>query len=333
MMRTTLVFIFTLLLFGIGCVFSSPQTDPFPTSSEGEVSIAENPVAFLAVAQGKRDDGSFVFMRVDGTEEEVYEITQDIAPGMLVSISGFEDTASHRIFADKVDILEEKNIVIVSPLQNATVTSPLIVQGFGRVFENTIQWRLKDDSGIMRDEGVDLVLADEPGSFGLFRLELFLPAFAKETFTLEVFSRSPKDGSEQDLVVLPLQLLSTDFFDVQIYFDAPRMSTPATCELVYPADRRFTTTSALARAALLSLLEGPTIEEQKVGTTSNIPAFTILKTFIIQDKITTIDLFEDGRLSKLSDCEKEGMRAQIEKTLLSFKEIESVVILIDEIGR
>ena len=329
MMRTTLVFIFTLLLFGIGCAFSSPQTDPLPNPSEGQVSVAQDPVHFLAVVQEKRDDGSFVVIRVDGSEEEVYEMRQDIMPGMLIAVSGFEEKTSHRIFADTIEILEEKNVVIVSPSQEATVTSPLIIEGFGRVFENTIQWRLKDNNNVVRDEGVDLVLAEEPGYFGLFRLELFLPAFAEDSFLLEIFSRSAKDGSEQDLISLPLRLLSTDFSDVQIYFDAPRMSTPATCDLVYPADRRFTTTSALARAALLSLLEGPTLEEQKVGTTSNIPAFTILKTFIIQDKITTIDLFEDGRLSKLSDCEKEGMRAQIEKTLLSFKEIESVVILID----
>jgi putative hemolysin len=98
----------------------------------------------------------------------------------------------------------EANIKVSSPLPNETISSPFTVKGEARVFESQFNWRLKSGDGSVLAEGMGTAQALDVGQFGPFEIEL--KTLAKGPVTLEVFDRSAKDGSEIDLVSIPLKI-------------------------------------------------------------------------------------------------------------------------------
>ncbi len=101
----------------------------------------------------------------------------------------------------------EVNIVVTIPAPNTEVIGPpLRVAGRARVFEAVLQVRLKDAQGnvlakktVMASYG-----APEWGDF-VAELSYTLPNTPQNAL-LAVFRLSPKDGSEVNLVVLPVRL-------------------------------------------------------------------------------------------------------------------------------
>src|SRR3989338_8654075 len=98
--------------------------------------------------------------------------------------------------------------------------------------------------------------------YGSFRLEIFLPALKESAFTLELFTYSAKDGSEQDLVSIPLNLLSTKTVTFNTFYRNTKQKGGADCKTVFPVSRTLAETAALGRTSLSTLLQGPTKEEE-----------------------------------------------------------------------
>ncbi len=99
----------------------------------------------------------------------------------------------------------EKNIIVTTPQNNDTLTNKLIIKGQARVFENVINFRLKDNSGKILSEGNTYVNSPDVGQFGTYEVD---EAYDKPTTafgTLEVFWHSPKDGEEIDKTILYLK--------------------------------------------------------------------------------------------------------------------------------
>ena len=87
-------------------------------------------------------------------------------------------------------------------------------------------------------------------------------------------------------------------------------------------------TSAVARAALTELLEGPTDEEVASGLSSAIPAGTTLRDVSLADGVATVDLdgtFDDGGGS----ASMLGRVAQVVATLTRFPTVDRVAFRID----
>lgn len=97
------------------------------------------------------------------------------------------------------------NIVVAAPAANAIVSSPLTVSGRARVFEAVVLARLRDASGTALAQGQGLASEGAPG-WGDFVIILSFPPTASTSGQVEVFNRSPKDGSEQNRVVVPVRL-------------------------------------------------------------------------------------------------------------------------------
>lgn len=100
-------------------------------------------------------------------------------------------------------VSESGNIKVSQPLPLQTVSSPLAVRGEARVFENNVEYRLTESDGTVLAEGFATAQAPDIGQFGPFEATI---GFNTETEvgTLEVFSTSPKDGSEINKVTIPL---------------------------------------------------------------------------------------------------------------------------------
>lgn len=104
---------------------------------------------------------------------------------------------------------EEKttaDIVVDQPKPGETVTSPFLVSGKARVFEGTVIVHLVDDKGATVTRKPVTASAGAP-AWGTFStsIQYTTPASPRKA-TLRVYSESAQNGSEQNLVTIPLTL-------------------------------------------------------------------------------------------------------------------------------
>ena len=100
---------------------------------------------------------------------------------------------------------------------------------------------------------------------------------------------------------------------------------------VAPVGRTVDATSAVARASLVALLDGPTTEERATGLSSAIPSGTTLLDLSLEDGLATVDLsgeFDDGGGS----AAMLRRVAQVVATLTRFPTIERVAFRLDGDG-
>jgi hypothetical protein len=107
-----------------------------------------------------------------------------------------------------VDLLEpitssSYGIKLFAPSDGETVRGDLLFRGVASVFEGTVSYRLKDEQGEILTEGFTTA---GMGDWYYFQVEIPLSGLIREEqpALLELFTISPKDGSEQDKVSLQL---------------------------------------------------------------------------------------------------------------------------------
>lgn len=330
-MKNLIPLILAILFIGTGCVLQRPPaTPPDVTSPTPPVSAPQN---FYGVLEAYDASTGVASVRVagGGTESIVWP-EEAVAPvdklGAMVTAHGVRDPSTLIVEADVVDFPGSQNLMIVSPTWNATVTSPLIVQGFGRVFEQQFSWRVKDSTGAVLATGLGMTHALEVGWFGPFSFEIFLPALTDPNFTLEVLDYSARDGSEQDLVSVPLSLLSTKTTSFKVYFLNAAKGSAQDCENVFSVDRTVAETSAVGRAAITELLVGPTSEERAAGYSTSLSPYVALRSLVVSDGVAKVD-FNEFVNPAGGSCAVQAVRSQIEHTLLQFPLVESVVISVN----
>lgn len=96
------------------------------------------------------------------------------------------------------------NIHLFAPVAQSTVSSPLVIKGEARVFENVVLYRVKDENGTILAQGSTLAQSPDIGLFGPFSTEVAIPLNDSQDGTLEVFTSSPKDGSEINKITIPI---------------------------------------------------------------------------------------------------------------------------------
>ncbi len=316
-----------LVLTGVGCAAFS-----FRSSGVDAPAPVTEPVDALLAVVGTRDaDGRRLELILpDGSVEDVDygELDASLAEeGTLVRVSGVRDLSTRAIRAEALDREQAAGIRVTSPAPGATVTSPVVVFGFVRAETGEISWQLSDQDGAVADHG-SARLSDAPqDAFVPFRLELFPPAFERAAFTLELSVRG-RDGRDQDAVSLPLSLLSADATDLTLYFAHDAQGSARDCSLVFPVTRRIARTSAVARAAAVELVKGPTVEEMASGYRSRLPPETSLRSLSVTDEGAVADFSAAlGRLP--SNCRNMGIRAQLAQTLLAVPGVHDVSVLVE----
>jgi hypothetical protein len=157
----------------------------------------------------------------DGTPLRGVMTTVDPKTGFATSVTTFDvrldDLRPWRVFTLKnptrivVDIggvpqAVSDRIAVYSPAPRATVTHDLAVSGVARVFEANVVWRVKDQSGKSVANGHFLASLGSSALWGTFDAHIAIPASVRGNVTLELYEASPKDGSEQGLVAIPLSV-------------------------------------------------------------------------------------------------------------------------------
>jgi hypothetical protein len=95
-------------------------------------------------------------------------------------------------------------IAVYQLLPGATGSRELQVTGAARVFEASVSWRLKDQSGREVGSGHFLASLGSSAVWGTFDARIAIPASLTGPGTLELFEASARDGTPQGLVTIPL---------------------------------------------------------------------------------------------------------------------------------
>lgn len=221
-----------------------------------------------------------------------------------------------------------QNIIVAEPVAGDIVGFPLTIVGQARVFEAVFHYRIIDDVGVVLAEGYAMADAPDIGEFGSFTVSVNYDEPTVPSGVVEVFSYSAKDGSEQDMVRIPV-VFSPDVSaeEVSVYF-VPRNASEngGDCTDVTEVTRRVPDTVAVAHAALGELLEGVDASGSE-ELISLIPTQAKVRSIGIEDGVATVTFVKDSFLGVAGSCMVTGIRAQIEATLKQFSSVTSVIIL------
>ena len=106
-----------------------------------------------------------------------------------------------RMTSDRI-IVYRAQPVAATPVCSSTCDIQL--SGAARVFEANVVWRVKDSAGKVIASGHFLASLGSSALWGTFNTDVQVPARFIGNVTLEIYEASPKDGSEQGLVQIPL---------------------------------------------------------------------------------------------------------------------------------
>ncbi len=112
---------------------------------------------------------------------------------------------------------------------------------------------------------------------------------------------------------------------VQVYF----IQTTENQEELVSVEREIPYTVATARAAILELLEGPSADEKETGLTTLIPEGTQLQSLEIIDGTAQVNFNQELDEGVAGSATVNGIRDQIETTLLQFETVDEVIISVE----
>lgn len=226
--------------FGYSQLWVGFDADPIPTASEypGVFSVAvsrqnsaaliaqhlaavENPATStfsLGEVSGIRVEGAFAaddpffpkYRQIVVVAEKfgrTYSVTLLSAPDLYdANLPLFEQFLDSLTFLDGTSAPPwGRNIFLDTPWPGDAVSGSFRIAGSAQgAFESTIVVRLKTDEGTVLFQESVVYNAPEMGELGYFDVPATFTT-ASESGTLEVFYTSPKDGSIEDLVSVPLR--------------------------------------------------------------------------------------------------------------------------------
>lgn len=225
----------------------------------------------------------------------------------------------------------EANITIESPQVNETVDFPFTAKGQARVFESALNIRLKDYKDNVLFETNTIAAAPDAGQFGLYEEEInYLEKLPEgEGVILEAFDYSAKDGSEIDLVSVPIKLRIGKTSKSKLYFNNNKLDPEISCNKVFAVERIIASTSTPAAATIRLLLGGTTASEYAKGYSTNINMGVKLQKLTVETGTAYADF--DGRLEYQvgGSCRVASISAQITETLKQFPTVKKAVISIN----
>ena len=100
----------------------------------------------------------------------------------------------------------QEAIVIANPSATASVSSPMVVNGWGRSMQNTLAVDVLDSAGVTIGQGF-VVIDAEPGLMGVFTGTVeFTPPASAQAGRVQVYSISARDGAIEHLASVEVNL-------------------------------------------------------------------------------------------------------------------------------
>jgi hypothetical protein len=211
------------------------------------------------------------------------------------------------------------------------VGTKFVIYGKGRAFENTINYRISDDSGKQLYLGSFMTNAPDAGIFGYFNQEVDLTKLLKTippVIRLDVLELSAKDGSDIHKTSLRLNI-DQSLTAVFAYFSNDNLDPEISCNKTFAVARLVPKTQLLLKTAIEELLRGPTPSEKELGFGTLINPGVTINSVKISGDTATIDLSPKLDENMGGSCRVAAIRSQITKTAKQFANIKNAVISIN----
>lgn len=113
------------------------------------------------------------------------------------------------VFEEKEDakneeVVTSENIIVQTPRPGTILASPISITGKARVFENTVHVDIKKENGEVMISEVATAKVKDVGEYGEFDIQIRFYFRNTQKGFIEVYSLSPKDGSRENLVSIPV---------------------------------------------------------------------------------------------------------------------------------
>lgn len=116
---------------------------------------------------------------------------------------------------------------------------------------------------------------------------------------------------------------------VNVYFGNSEMGSSEDCSKVFPLSRTILNAETFGPGALEALLKGVSEEEKESGYFTSLNEGVLLQKFEIKDKVAYTDFNSSFNEKMGGSCRIQNIKSQIEITLNSLPDIDSVVISVN----
>ncbi|MDD5032708.1 MAG: GerMN domain-containing protein [Candidatus Pacebacteria bacterium] len=226
------------------------------------------------------------------------------------------------------------SVRLVSPKSGDTISSPLIVKGEARgswYFEASFPVKILNE----KEEVLAAVPAQAGGdwmteNFVPFETEISFDAKGAKTGFLVLEKDNPSGLPENSAEVrIPVNFSETETITIRAYFNNSILDPEASCNKVFPVERKVAKTQAVARVALEELLKGPASVEKKCGFATSINPGVKINSLTIENGVARVDF--DGEMERAvgGSCRVSAIRAQITETLKQFSTVNSVIMSVN----
>lgn len=236
---------------------------------------------------------------------------------------------SNTVQPGQVAVLDS-NVIVTNPLSNQIVESPVAISGRARVPQGLILFRVRDGSNNIIATSSSQIGISAP-DWGIYNKDLSYPTPFTETGFIDVYTTDEDDGSESNVISLPVRFKIFSKPKVKVFFSNINQDPELlNCGTVYAVDREIDKVNQAIAISVSELLAGPSEEEQKLGFISNIPEADIkIQKLEVNDGVLTIDFNKALDEGVAGSCRVIAIRAQITETLKQFGGVSEVVISID----
>lgn len=234
------------------------------------------------------------------------------------------------------DVIDEDNSdiilgITVDQVEIIADENALFVSGIANTYEATVNFKLYGDDGILVVEDFTTANMPDMGIAGPFEkvIAFAMPNPNVVTGYLEVFEYSARDGSQVNMVTVPVSFPYNDFMTLNVFFShsAPA-GIPGECLYVQSVERILPASLAVAKHTIWAMLQGPKAAETAEGFFTGIPSGTTLNSIYIEDRIAYVD-FSIELNSTAGSCGIAGVTSMIRENLLQFSTIDDVVISVE----
>ncbi|MDP3093791.1 MAG: GerMN domain-containing protein [bacterium] len=232
--------------------------------------------------------------------------------------------------------IETENIKIDNPESDQIISFPLIIKGQARgswYFEASFPIKLLDKN--QKELAVTIAEAQADwmtNDFVPFKAVIELSSLPKTSQgTLVLQKDNPSGLPENDeKIIMPIRFPGPDTITtIKTFFNNSNLDPEFSCNKVFPVERAISKTPASARAALESLLRGPSFKEQKEGFSTSINSGVKIQKLAIENGIAKVDFDSQLEFQVGGSCRVSAIRAQITQTLKQFPTVKEVIISIN----
>jgi len=239
--------------------------------------------------------------------------------------------------------LEKIDLIRVStPRPGDLIQSPLFILGEAVgpwFFEASFPVVLEDGEGNILAGGVATAEGDwMTEDFVNFKAQLEFVVPQTPTGKLILRKDNPSGLEEfDDSLWIPVEFnkqnleknSTTSLLEIYLINNKLSQTKNNDCSEVFSVKREVPKTEGVARAALTELLKGPTSEEEQAGFITSINKGVKIQKIVIKEGVAEVDFSKELNESVAGSCLVTAIRSQIEKTLLQFPTVQTVIISVN----